>query len=132
VWQGSYLKYKKTAGNKASEAQQAPIQSFLHSATQIGSKILIFGGCDYFGKPLSQLIMYDTINFQWSTPSHNAGPKRAPAEFDDTESAGSRYGHTATLIEMHPPKLLVYGGIVAGQLFTASFVLFLLICWLFW
>lgn len=40
--QWSFLQFKKTV-NKGS----APINCFLHSATQIGSKILIYGGCDY-------------------------------------------------------------------------------------
>ena len=30
---------------------------------------------------------------------------------------GGRYGHSATLIEMHPPKLIVYGGMINGGTF---------------
>jgi hypothetical protein len=115
VVQWSFLQYKKT--NKQTTA--APIQSFLHSSTQIGSKLLIYGGCDYFGKPLNQLIMYDTVNFQWSSPAHNALQTSQSNSHigDEVDHPGARYGHSATLIEMHPPKILIYGGIVAGGTF---------------
>jgi Ras-related protein Rab-1A len=96
--QWSFLQFKKTA-NKGS----TPVNCFLHSATQIGSKILIYGGCDYYGDGQSQLFLYDTATYTWSQPSFNS-------EFQE-DNAGARYGHTATLIEMHPPKIMIYGGV---------------------
>lgn len=99
--QWSFLQFKKTSKNAP-----APIPSFLHSATQIGTKILIYGGCDYYGDPQKQLFLYDTSTYQWSAPSNSSDYQE--------DDAGPRYGHTATLIEMHPPKIIVYGGISGG------------------
>jgi hypothetical protein len=100
--QWSFLQYKKNGKGSAT----SPTACFMHSATQIGSKILIYGGCNYEGEALGQLFLYDTTSFLWSSPSDSS-------DFQE-DHPGSRYGHTATLIEMHPPKLLVYGGIVGG------------------
>ncbi len=100
--QWSFLQFKKT-GKKGSLA--APTPCFLHSATQIGSKLLVYGGCDYFGDALNQLYIYDTENFQWSAPADEE------AAFQE-DNAGCRYGHSAVLVEMHPPKIMIYGGMV--------------------
>lgn len=102
--QWSFLQYKKTQKKGAT-----PVPCFLHSATQIGSKILIFGGCDYYGEALNQLFLYDTASFQWV----------APGSADDFQEdhPGCRYGHSATLIEMHPPKIMVWGGMLGGGTF---------------
>lgn len=81
-----------------------PTKCFLHSATQIGSKILIYGGCDYYGEAQNQLFIYDTLNFQWSSPGDES-------QFQE-DHPGKRYGHSAVLIEMHPPKIMVYGGMI--------------------
>lgn len=97
------LQYKKMKNSAA------PGQCFLHSATQIGAKFLIYGGCDYHGEPLNQLLIYDTATFQWSSPGD-------ATDFQE-DHPGSRYGHTAVLVEMHPPKLMVYGGMVGGGTF---------------
>mmetsp|Transcript_24814 Transcript_24814/g.41342 ORF Transcript_24814/g.41342 Transcript_24814/m.41342 type:complete len:601 (+) Transcript_24814:73-1875(+) len=102
--QWSFLQYKKGGKNTI-----APIQSFLHSTTQIGSKLLVFGGCDYNGDAQSQLLIYDTTAFQWSSPGD--------ATDYQEDHPGARYGHTATLVEMHPPKIMVYGGMIAGGTF---------------
>jgi hypothetical protein len=102
--QWSFLQYKKLSKNAPS-----PVQSLLHSATQIGSKILIYGGCDYYGEAQAQLLLYDTISFQWSSPSE-------VTDFQE-DHPGGRYGHSATLVEMHPPKIMVYGGMVGGGTF---------------
>jgi hypothetical protein len=99
--QWSFLQYKKTAKNTIS-----PTPCFLQSVTQIGSKLLYFGGCDYAGEALNQLLLYDTANYLWSSPQNSADLEE--------DHPGCRYGHTATLIEMHPPKILVYGGFVGG------------------
>ena len=61
--QWSFLQFKKT-----SKTGIAPTQCFLHSATQIGSKILIYGGCDYHGEAQKQLFLYDTSTHNWSIP----------------------------------------------------------------
>lgn len=101
--QWSFLQYKKVK-NSAS-----PVQCFLHSATQIGSKFLIYGGCDFNGEAQNQLLLYDTATFQWSSPGD-------ATDFQE-DHPGSRFGHTAVLVEMHPPKLMVYGGFVGGGTF---------------
>ena len=41
--QWSFLQYKKQSNGINNNSE--PIECFLHSATQIGSKILIYGGC---------------------------------------------------------------------------------------
>ena len=101
--QWSFLEYKKLKNSAA------PGQCFLHSATQIGSKFLIYGGCDYHGEALNQLLIYDTATFQWSSPGD-------ATDFQE-DHPGNRYGHSAVLVEMHPPKLMVYGGMVGGGTF---------------
>ena len=83
-----------------------PSECFLHSATQVGTKILICGGADCHGVALNQIFLFDTINFSWSVPPD--------VSYFQEGRPGSRYGHTSTLIEMHPPKILVYGGIVGS------------------
>jgi hypothetical protein len=101
--QWSFLQYKKVRNSKP------PVPSFLHSATQIGSKILVYGGCDYNGDAQSQLLLYDTASFLWSSPGDSSG-------FQE-DHPGARYGHSATLVEMHPPKIMLYGGMVNGGTF---------------
>ena len=61
--QWSFLQYKKTAQNAKS-----PVPCFLHSCTQIGGKLLIYGGCDHYGEAQTQLFLYDTSNFHWANP----------------------------------------------------------------
>jgi hypothetical protein len=99
--QWSFLQYKKTTKNSVS-----PVPCFLQSVTQIGSKLLYYGGCDYTGEALNQLLLYDTQAYLWSYPQNSA-------EMEE-DHPGCRYGHTATLVEMHPPKIMVYGGFVGG------------------
>jgi hypothetical protein len=98
--QWSFLQYKKL-GKSA-----APTKCFLHSATQIGSKFLIYGGCDYNGVAQGQLLLYDTATFQWASPSD--------ATTFQEDHPGARYGHSAVLVELHPPKIMVYGGMLDG------------------
>eukprot|EP01040_Poterioochromonas_malhamensis_P000765 gene765-815_t len=104
--QWSFLQYKKT--NKTNVA--APTPCFLSSVTQIGSKLLYYGGCDYNGDALNQLLLYDTVNFLWSAP-------QTQLIEGEEDHPGCRYGHSATLIEMHPPKILIYGGFLGGGTF---------------
>jgi len=93
--------------NIGTEAQlSAPTPCFLHSSTQIGSRLLLFGGCDTNCDALSQLLLYDANKFQWAAPSDSV-------QFEQ-DHPGKRYGHTATLIEMHPPKIMIFGGMVGG------------------
>lgn len=106
--QWSFFQFKSKKGSGKKELS-APSPCFLHSATQIGSKILIYGGCDYFGEALNQLFIYDTATFQWSAPSD------AESNFQE-DHPGCRYGHSATLVEMHPPKIMIYGGMVSYEL----------------
>jgi hypothetical protein len=101
--QWSFLQYKKIKNSAA------PVQCFLHSATQIGSKFLIFGGCDYNGEAQNQLLLYDTQTFQWSSPGD-------ATDFQE-DHPGARYGHSAVLVEMHPPKIMIYGGMLGGGTF---------------
>jgi hypothetical protein len=86
-----------------------PQQCFLHSTTQVGSKILIFGGCDFYGNALNQMFVYDAVNYVWSAPED-------ASDFQE-DHPGARYGHTATLVEMHPPKILIWGGMVGDGTF---------------
>jgi hypothetical protein len=95
-WQ--FLQIKKAQKNSI------PTPCLLQSCTQIGSKMLIYGGCSYHGDPMSQLFVYDTVTFQWSAPNN-------ASDFQE-DHPGTRYGHTATLVDMHPPRILVYGGMI--------------------
>ena len=106
--QWTFLQYKK-AGRRGSAATVTPVQGFLQTATQIGSKILIYGGCSYFGDAQRQLLIYDTVTYQWVAPND-------AADFQE-DHPGARYGHTATLVEMHPPKIMVWGGMINGGTF---------------
>eukprot|EP01038_Epipyxis_sp_PR26KG_P013598 gene13598-18252_t len=111
--QWSFLQYKrqqKSNGSNNGGSAATPIASFLHSATQIGSKILIFGGSDANGEAQRQLLIYDTQTYQWSSPANDL------TNFEENHP-GARYGHTGTLIEMHPPKVLIYGGMIGGGTF---------------
>jgi hypothetical protein len=101
--QWTFFQYKKLKN------AVAPAQCFLQSTTQIGSKFLIYGGCDYHGEAQNQLLLYDTATYQWSSPGD-------ATDFQE-DHPGPRYGHTAVLVEMHPPKLMVYGGMVGGGTF---------------
>merc|ERR1719487_1104381 len=69
--------------------------------------MLIFGGCNFGGDPLDQLFLYDTAQFLWTAP------KSGDAFQED--HPGSRYGHSATVVEMHPPKLMIYGGMIGAK-----------------
>jgi len=102
--QWTFLQYKKT---NSKVEQPSPL--FLHSATAIGSKILVYGGCNYYGDALRGLFLYDTIKFEWNAPGD-------ASQFQE-DHPGPRYGHTATLVEMHPPKILVYGGMLGNGTF---------------
>lgn len=102
--QWSFLQYKRS-----SKSASPPTACFLHSSTQIGSKILAYGGCDTNGEALNQLLIYDTSSFLWSSP-------KDATEFQE-DHPGGRYGHTATLIEMHPPKVMIYGGMINNGTF---------------
>ena len=104
VVQWSFLQFKKLNKKTA-----APVACVSQSFTQIGSKLVSFGGCNYNGEPLSQLFVYDTQSYEWSQPGDDA-------DFQESHP-GSRYGHTATVVEMHPPKLMIYGGLVGGGTF---------------
>lgn len=61
------------------------------------------------GEAQSQLLIYDTTNFQWSSPSD-------VSNFQE-DHPGKRYGHSSVLVQMHPPKLFLYGGVVGGGTF---------------
>jgi hypothetical protein len=89
---------------KKANKKTTPTPCFLQTFTQIGSKMLIYGGCNYNGEPISQLFIYDTVTFQWSAPNN-------ASEFQE-DHPGTRYGHTCTLVDMHPPRILLYGGMV--------------------
>ena len=69
--QWSFLQYKKQTSGSISTSSE-PAECFLHTATQIGSKILIYGGCDYYGEAKSQLLLYDTATFLWSAPTNSS------------------------------------------------------------
>jgi hypothetical protein len=101
--QWTFFQYKKLKNGAA------PVQCFLQSCTQIGSKFLIYGGCNYNGEPVNQLLLYDTATYQWSSPGD-------ATEFQE-DHPGPRYGHSAVLVELHPPKLMVYGGMIGGGTF---------------
>lgn len=100
----SFLQYQKSSA-------LAPAQCFLHSMTQIGSKLLLFGGCNYVGNAEKNMFIFDTKTFQWST-------LKTSFNTDLESDPGMRYGHAAVLIEMHPPKIMVYGGMVDGSAFN--------------
>ena len=105
VVQWSFLQFKKL-NKKAGAPSPVLSQSF----TQIGSKLLTYGGCNYNGEAVSQLFLYDTLSYEWSQPG-DAG------DYQENHG-GSRQGHTATLVEMHPPRIMVSGisyGIVVGR-----------------
>lgn len=103
--QWSFLQFKKIASSKST-----PSPCFLHSSTQIGSKLLIYGGIDYYGELLSQLFIYDYLSLSWSSPGDES-------QYQD-DHPGKRYGHSAVLIEMHPPKLMIFGGMIDDKTFN--------------
>jgi hypothetical protein len=94
---------------KKANKKSSPVPCFLHSCTQIGSKILVYGGCNSNIEPISQVFVYDTQQFVWTSPSDSCDYQE--------DHPGMRYGHTATVIDMHPPRILVYGGMVAQNTF---------------
>lgn len=91
---------------KRSNKKSAPKPCFLQSSTPIGAKMLIYGGCNVHGEALNQLYVYDTASFQWSEPS---------GDVSEIDHPGPRYGHSASVVEMHPPRILVYGGMVESN-----------------
>jgi hypothetical protein len=101
IVQWSFLQFKKTNKKAA-----VPSPCVSQTLTQIGTKLLTFGGCSFHGDPLSQLFLYDTQSYEWSQPSDES-------DFQESHP-GCRYGHSATLVDMHPPKVMVYGGMVGG------------------
>jgi small GTP-binding protein len=102
--QWSFLQYRRQSSKVA-----APTKAFLCSTTQIGSKLLVYGGCNFDGKALSQLFLYDTSAYFWNSAKDDR-------EFQE-DHPGPRYGHSATLVDMHPPRLMIFGGIVGGGTF---------------
>lgn len=68
--------------------------------------MLIYGGCNVHGEALNQLYVYDTASCQWSEPS---------GDVSEVDHPGPRYGHSASVVEMHPPRILVYGGMVEAN-----------------
>jgi hypothetical protein len=107
--QWTFLQYKKT--NKISSSAAHPVQTYLHSLTQIGSKLLLFGGCDANGMAQDQLFLYDTQTYQWSASSDVAGGGSSSSggggsghgaigEAFQEDHPGPRYGHSATLVEV--------------------------------
>ena len=97
-----YLNYK---GKKT---EQSPSPVFLHSCTQIGGKFVVFGGCNGNGEAEGSLLLYDSSSFLWHS---------APMDADSFQEdfPGPRYGHSACLVDNHPPRLMVYGGLVGGD-----------------
>ena len=83
----------------------APRACFLHSATRVGSKIVVVGGSDYYGSAIDQLFVYDTDTFSWSRP-----PTMTSSGSSSASEFGAKYGHSSTLIDMHPPRLMFFGG----------------------
>jgi len=98
VVQWSFLQLKKNS------KKNNPVPCFLQSCSQIGSKFLIYGGCDYNGEALSQLFLFDSTYMQWNSPIDES-------EFQE-DHPGCRYGHSATVVEMHPPRIVIYGGMI--------------------
>ena len=98
-----FLQYEKSKTT-------APISCFLHTMSRIGTKLLLYGGCDQGGNAQKNLFVFDSKSFQWSTL------KLSPDTNID-EDPTLRYGHAAVLVEMHPPKIMIYGGLVYGTSF---------------
>jgi hypothetical protein len=63
--QWSFLNFKEKKGGNS---DALPTPCYLHSATQIGSKILVYGGCDYTGTAKSGLFLFDSVSYAWSCP----------------------------------------------------------------
>ena len=95
---------------KGRKTENSPPPVFLHSCTQIGGKFLVFGGCNEYGEAESSLILYDSSTFLWHS---------APVDADSFQEdfAGPRYGHSACLVDSHPPRVMIYGGLVGGDAF---------------
>jgi hypothetical protein len=96
--QWSFLQYKNSGKG------EAPSDCHMHSSTQIGTKILFFGGANSNGEPLNKLYIYDSTKSVWSKPSEESNSDQHP---------GPRYGHTATLLGIHPPKIFIWGGMTS-------------------
>lgn len=68
--QWSYFQYKHHKSKK--NGGNAPSPCYLHSATQVGSKFVIYGGCGSGDEHLSQLFLYDSVKFVWSVPADDS------------------------------------------------------------
>ena len=62
-------RYELPTGPDKGKMECAPEPCFLHTATQAGSKLVVYGGSGYFGDPLSQLLVFDTERMAWSMPT---------------------------------------------------------------
>lgn len=101
IVQWNFLQFKAKKGGNT-----CPQPCFLHSFTQIGGKLLLFGGANDEGDAKDQIFLYDPSTHTWSVPSDSNNWQE--------DHPGPRYGHTATLIENHPPKILIFGGMLGG------------------
>ena len=88
---------------------ELPVPSFGSSFTPIGSRLLVIGGCDWDGEPLDQLFLYDTKAYEW------IGVRVVGEKNYENSSPGKRWGHCCILVEMHPPRLALWGGMVKSD-----------------
>jgi hypothetical protein len=100
--------YLTNNGKNTSDKNIAPSPSYLQSSTQIGSKVLYYGGCNEEGTALSQQYIFDDMKWATTTNLNTA--------FQE-DNAGARFGHSATLVQMHPPMIMLYGGYLNGGTF---------------
>ena len=64
-----------TKNNKYNGSKSA-MPCFMHSTTQIGKDIVVYGGSDYFGEAIPQLLVLDTTTMRWSLPTEEVGIER--------------------------------------------------------
>ena len=106
--QWTFLQYDKKGGifSKKNKAPR-PAECFLHTQIRIGSSLLSFGGTNNKGEQLSSLFLYDTDKYCFYTPIDDA-------DFQE-DHPQNRSGHSMVLIDHHPPRLVVWGGVTGGD-----------------
>ena len=87
-----------------------PLPTFLHSMVEVDSNLIIYGGCTEKGEGSSQISVFNTESLSYGIPEEEV--------ILTEESAGPRYGHSATVISTHPATILIFGGMTGGNTFS--------------
>ena len=91
----------------ASSGRGGPGRTWAHSLNNVGSRVLMFGGCDDGGNSIDATtpLLYDIGGYAWITDVEISGAS-------EEQSPGRRYGHKSVTLGMHPATVMIYGGLV--------------------